>query len=284
MSRCDPVGIIAGGGLFPVLAAKKAKDQGVHVVSVGFKGITSPEIETLADRHLWIGMELAKMIQFFHKENVQKALLAGTVDHAHVLGAREKLKSLFDPRTLRILGTLRDRKAQTILTALVNEFEKEGIKVLPSYSFLETELLQEGPLGQIKPAKSDLENIKAGFKAAKELARLDIGLTCCIQNSVIIAVEALEGTDECILRAGEIVKKRFGSKKTGFAVVKVARPDQDPRFDLPVLGQKTLDTAHWAGASLVAAEAGWTLVLEKEKVIKAADGCGLAVYGIGKML
>ncbi|MBI2070015.1 MAG: UDP-2,3-diacylglucosamine diphosphatase LpxI [Elusimicrobia bacterium] len=277
------LGLIAGGGIYPVHLAQRARARGVKVVTAALKSMTSPDMENNSDAFLWVSLgELSKMLRFFRNEGVQGVILAGNVDHAHALGAKEKLKLMLDPRALKMLASLNNRRANTLLTAIIGEIEKDGMKVLPAFSYLEPDLLKPGPAGRLKPDANQLKDIEGGFTSAKELARLDIGLTCCVRNGVVVAAEALEGTDECIRRAGEILRRRGGGDKKSFTIVKVARPGQDPRFDLPVLGVQTIKIAHDAGAVCLAAESGWTLIMEKEKTLSLAERLGIAIYGISK--
>lgn len=274
------LGIIAGSGSFPLQAARNAKTKGAKVVSVGFEGITSPELSSLSDRHSWIGLgQLSKLLRFFRDEGVQGVMLAGTVEHGKALQTTEAIKAVADLRTLKILFSIRRRNATSLLTAMIQEIEKEGMRVLPSFTYLENQLLKPGPAGSIKPSKDDLEDIATGYEAAKALSRLDIGLTVCVAGGVVLAVEAMEGTDACIARAGDLLAKR-SSRSGGFTIVKVARPNQDPRFDLPVIGPQTITTAHNAGARCLAAESGWTLMLEPEAAVSLADQHKISLYGI----
>ncbi|MEK7288037.1 MAG: UDP-2,3-diacylglucosamine diphosphatase LpxI, partial [Elusimicrobiota bacterium] len=222
---------------------------------------------------------LSRFLKFFRQEGVEGVMLAGTVDHAKALQTKEAIQTLTDPRALKMILSVRKKNAVSLLSAVIAEIEKDGMRVLPSFAYLEDHLLKPGPAGPIKPSKSQLEDIETGYRAAKTLSGLDIGLSCCVAAGAVVAVEAMEGTDQCIARAGEILTKR-SSNKGQLTVVKVARPQQDPRFDLPVIGPQTILTASRAGAKCLAAEAGWTLVLDYEETLKLALNHGIAVYGI----
>ncbi|MBI4064508.1 MAG: UDP-2,3-diacylglucosamine diphosphatase LpxI [Elusimicrobia bacterium] len=275
------LGLVAGAGSFPLLLAQKAKARGVKTVAVGFEGITSGDLTAYCDAYQPIRLgELSRMLGFFRREGVQGVILAGTVDHAHALRARDKLRLLADPRALKMVLGVKERKAQPLLLALIAEIEQEGMRVLPSFSYIEEELLKPGPLGSIRPSEENLRDIRTGFVIAKELARQDVGLTCCVRHGAVLAVEAMEGTNACIRRAGAILRERLGAdSKGGFVVVKVARPKQDPRFDLPVLGPQTIGVLHEAGATLIAAEASWTLLLERQSLIETANSRQIGVFG-----
>ncbi|MBI4369664.1 MAG: UDP-2,3-diacylglucosamine diphosphatase LpxI [Elusimicrobia bacterium] len=275
------LGLIAGGGSFPLEAARKARAKGAKVVSVGYSGITDPALEQFSDAHQWLALgQLSKLLRFFKTKGVQGVLLAGSVDHTQALNAMDTIKTLADPRALKLLFRLRERKSQPILLGLIEEIESEGMKVLPSYCYLEDELVKPGVLTQRRPTSEELQDIQSGWKAAKTLAGLDIGLTCCVRRGAMVAVEALEGTDQCILRAGEILRAKLKRNDLKFTVVKVARPKQDPRYDLPVLGPRTVLSAHQAGASCIAVEAGWTLLFERQEVLNLANKHEIAITGI----
>lgn len=273
-----PLGIIAGSGDFPVLTAKRAKEKNVKVVSVGFKGITSEELSRVADSHLWISLgELTHLLQFFKKEGVRSVILAGTVNHAYALSPLEKLKAMSDLRTMKMLLSLKEKKASQILEAIINEIEKEGIRVLPSFTYLESELIKPGVLTKRQPTPEELKDISLGYQTAKKLSDLDIGLSVCVSQGVIVAVEALEGTDECVKRAGKILQNK--KRGSGFVVVKVARPKQDPRYDLPVIGPTTIETMSQAGGTTLAVEPGWTLLIDKEAALAKANKHKISLIG-----
>lgn len=273
------LGLVAGAGSFPLLTAKNAKVKNAKVVSIGFRHVTADEIERLADKHLWLGLgELSKMLTFFKKEGVQGVILAGTVDHAAALNTKDKLRLLTDPRALKLLLRVKEKKAGYLLRAIIEEIEKEGMRVLPSFTYLEKELLTPGVLSKEKPDEQVLSDIETGWRAAKTLAQLDIGLTVCVAQGAVIAAEAMEGTDACIKRAGDILRQR--QKEVPWTIVKVARTGQDPRFDLPVIGPGTIETAKNAGAQTLAAEASWTLLLDRQSTISAANRHQMVLYGI----
>ena len=217
-------------------------------------------------------------INFFKKAGVDKALMAGKVTHVSIFGG-----IMPDLRATKLLFTLKDRKANSLLGALAGELQKDGIELVNSATFLEHLLPVPGLLAGPKPGKDAMENIAFGWKAAKAIADLDIGLTVVLRGGMVLAVEAMEGTDECIKRAGTVL--RAGGADTDkllrdMAVVKVARSKQDMRFDLPVIGTATLDSMREAGAGVLAIEAGKTLILDKTAFLVRASELGITVISV----
>jgi len=273
------IGLIAGGGDFPLLFAREAKALGYAVFVAGLKGITPKEIEQYAAATDYFRLgQISAPIDFFKKAGVDKALMAGKVPHVSIFGG-----IMPDLRAAKLLFTLKDRKANSLLGALAGELRHDGIELVNSATFLEHLLPAPGLLAGPKPGKDAVKNIEFGWKAAKAIADLDIGLTVVVRDMVVIAVEAMEGTDECVKRAGAVL--RAGGIDTGkpspdMAVVKVARSSQDMRFDLPVVGLTTLESMREAGAAILAVEAGKTLVLEKEIFLAKAEALGITVTAL----
>lgn len=270
------IGLIAGGGEFPLLFAREAKNLGYAVFVIGFRDITPREIEgySAAVEYFRLGA-ISAPIDFLKKHGADKVLMAGKVPHVSVFGG-----ILPDLRAAKLLLTLKDRKANSLLGALAGELARDGIELVSSATFLEHLMPVPGVLSGHKPDKDAMQNIAFGWKAAKALAALDIGLTVAVKDRVVIAAEAQEGTDECIKRAGTVLRagtRAAGERLSGLAVVKVARPDQDMRFDLPVVGGATLDSMREAGASILAIEAAKTLILDKDAFLKKAADCGITV-------
>ena len=273
------IGLIAGGGDFPLICAREAQKLGYAVHVAGLKGITPKEIEqyAAATEYFRLG-QISAPIDFFKKAGVDKALMAGKVSHVSIFGG-----IMPDLRTAKLLFTLKDRKAISLLGALADELRKDGIELVNSATFLEHLLPAPGILAGHKPGPDAMKNIEFGWKAAKAIADLDIGLTVVVRDMVAIAVEAMEGTDECIKRAGAVL--RAGGVDTakllsGMAVVKVARSAQDMRFDLPVIGVTTLETMRGAGAGILAIEAGKNLILDKDAFLAKARELGITVTAI----
>ena len=271
--------MIAGGGDFPLMFAKEAKNLGYAVFVAGLKSITPKEIEQYASATEYFKLgQISAPIDFFKKAGVDKALMAGKVTHVSIFGG-----IMPDLRAARLLFTLKDRKANSLLGALAGELQKDGIELVSSATFLEHLLPAPGLLAGPKPGKDAMENISFGWKAAKAIADLDIGLTVVLRDGMVLAVEAIEGTDECIKRAGAVL--RAGGSATNkllpdMVVVKVARSKQDMRFDLPVIGTATLESMREAGAGVLAIEAGKTLILDKTAFLVRASELGVTVLSM----
>jgi len=270
------IGLISGGGAFPLMFAREARNLGYSLFVVGLKGITPKEIEQYAAATDYFKLgQISGPIDFLKKNGVDKVLMAGNVKHVSIFGG-----IMPDLRAAKLLVTLKDRKANSLLGALADELKKDGIELVNSATFLEHLLPAPGLLAGPKPGKDAMRNIEFGWKAAKTLAGLDIGLTVVLRDMVVIAAEAQEGTDECIKRAGVLVRaggSAAGKRLPDMAVVKVARPSQDMRFDLPVIGVKTLESMNEAGAAILVIEAGKTLILDKEAFLARAGELDLTV-------
>lgn len=265
----EPLGLIAGNGKFPLLlAANYKKKPGARIEAVGFHGDTSPELEALVDNLLWVGVgQLGKVIKFFKQAGVTKAVMAGQIRPTRMF---EKLK--FDLRGLKLLSRIENRKADSIFSAVAEEMAKDEIELLDSTTFLKDSLAKKSVVTRRQPTEKELEDVRFGAQVARELGRLDIGQTVVVRDKAIVAVEALEGTDETIRRAGKLA----GGETV---VVKMAKPSQDMRFDVPVIGVETIRTMKESGASVLAMEAQKTLVLNQEEVIELANREGICVMG-----
>ncbi len=266
----EPLGLIAGNGKFPLLLASSYKKKhGARIEAVGFRGETSPELESLVDNLLWVAVgQLGKVIQFFKNAGVSRAVMAGQIRPTRMF---EKLK--LDWRGLKVLSRLDNRKADSIFSSVADEMRKEGITLLDSTSFLKDFLAKEGVLTARQPTERELEDARFGARIAKEIGRVDIGQTVVVKDKAVVAVEALEGTDETIRRAGKLAGD-------GTVVVKMAKPSQDMRFDVPVIGTQTILTMREARAALLAVEAEKTLILDEEEVVPLADNSGISVMGL----
>jgi hypothetical protein len=274
----ERIGLIAGAGSFPLLFAREARDRGCEVFTAGLTGMTSPEAEKLSKELVYFRLgQLSAPIEFFKKNGVSRVLMAGKIEHVSIFGG-----FLPDLRAAKLLLTLKDRRPTSIFAAIAGELARDGIEVINSATFLESSLPKPGPLTEKKPHKDRESSIAAGWKAARTVADLDIGLTVVSRGGAIGAVEGMEGTDECIKRAGDIFARLLPGEKPpkDMVVVKVARPGQDMRFDLPVVGSSTLEAMAAAGADTLALEAGTTLVLEMDKFLARAAELGIAVTAI----
>ncbi len=266
------VGLIAGAGSFPLLFAAEAKKAGREVFAVGLNGITPKEIEGLAVETRWFRLgNVNGPIAYLRDLGVKKALMIGSIPHVNIFGG-----IIPDLRAAGLLLKLRDKKAKAIFTAIAEEFAADGIELVSTATLLEHLLVKPGLLAGKKPDADTLKTAAYGWKAAKAISALDIGLTVVLRDQTVVAAEALEGTDACIRRAGQITRGRGGSALT---VVKVARPDQDMRFDLPVAGAPTLRVMAEVGAKTLVLEAGKTLILGMEEFLAAAKDTGITVLG-----
>jgi len=267
----DRLGIIAGWGELPFLIVRGARAAGVsHIAAVGFEGHTDPKLEDCVDELSWIGVgQLNKLISIFKKAAVAHAVMAGKLRHTIIFS---NIK--FDLRMVALVARLKNRKADTILRAIAEEIERDGIALVDSTLFLKEEMPAKGLLTKTAPPRNVAEDVEFGKEIAREVARLDIGQTVVVKDKAVLAVEAFEGTDETILRGGKLAK-------SGAAVVKVARPNQDMRFDVPVIGVDTIKVLKEGRIACLAIEAGRTIILEKDTVLKAADAAKIAIMAIG---
>jgi len=268
----EKIGLIAGGGAFPLLFAAEAVKAGREVYVVALEGISPKEIEQYAAGIKWFRLgSIGGPLEYLRKNGVDKAMMVGSISHVNIFGG-----VLPDLRAAKLLFKLRDKKAGAIFAAVAEEFKADGIELVSSATLLEHLLIKPGLTAGRKPDADTMKTAAYGWRAAKAVSALDIGLTVVLRDQTVIAVEGMEGTDECIRRAGQLVKGRGGSALT---VVKVARPDQDMRFDLPVAGAKTLKVMSEAGAKTLVLEAGKTLILGMEDFLAAAKETGIAVLG-----
>jgi len=286
-AQTEKLGLIAGNGKFPFLVLEAARAQGYEVVVAAIKEETFPEIEAhgAAAVH-WLSLgELSKLIEMFQREGVRRAIMAGQVRHKQIFSSIRP-----DWRLAKLLLSLTTRNTDSLLGAVAKVLGDEGIVLEKSTWLLEPLLVKVGVLTVRSPSEQELKNIAYGRSVALQLAQHDIGQTVVIAESACVAVEAMEGTDATILRAGEIMRSLSfdggGDAPTlsrALTVVKSAKPNQDMRFDVPVVGVKTIEVMAAAGATCLALDAGKCLLLDGEKVIEAANGAGIAVVAEGKI-
>jgi len=261
-------GLIAGNGRFPFLVLEGARRQGVEMVVAAIKEETSPEIAGAAERLEWLGVgQLGRLIRFFKQERVTHAIMAGQVRHHQIF----RLDALPDLRMVKVLSRLRKKNTDSLIGAVAQELEGEGITLVESTLFLESLLAQPGVIGKRKPTRDELADINYGTQVALEVARLDLGQTIAVKDGAVVAVEAMEGTDAVIARAGEVTRGR------PFVVVKVAKPGQDMRFDVPVIGIPTIENMKRAGATAIHVTAGKTLLFDRDSLIRLADEQGISI-------
>jgi DUF1009 family protein len=272
------LGLIAGNGSFPLLLLDAALAQGAQVVVAAIKEETSPLIEDrgAASVH-WMSLgELSKLIEFFKREGVSTAIMAGQVKHKQIFSAIRP-----DWRLAKVLLSLGTRNTDSLIGAVAKVLEDEGIHLISSTSYLEPLLARPGVLSRRRPSEAEQKDIEYGRGVARHLAHYDIGQTVVIAEAACVALEAMEGTDATIIRAGELMRSTAADGDSmlsrALTVVKVAKPNQDMRFDVPVIGLKTIETMAQAGATCLAIDGGKCLFLDGDKIIAAADETGIAV-------
>ena len=263
------IGIIAGGGQFPYLFAEAAKKAGREVVIIGHKGESHPDLEAVADRFCWVKLgQLGKIIKFFQNEKVEETVFLGTITKTRIF--RDVLPDL---KGISLWNKIDVRQDDSILRAFAGELEKEGIKVLDSTLYLQHLLFPAGILTCKKPTAGQRRDIDFGFQMARAIGKLDIGQCVVVRDMAVVAVEAIEGTDATIKRGGALAREKA-------VVVKVKKPDQDFRFDLPAIGPKTIESMLQARAAVLAVEAGQALLFDRETVISQAEKAGIVVVGV----
>lgn len=265
----EKLGIIAGRGAYPRLLAEGARKQGVRqIVAVAFRGETDPRIEKAADQVVWLHVgQLAAMLEVFTKHGIAQVVMAGQIAPSNLFHVR------LDARALAILARLKDRNARTIFGAIGDELKAIGVELLPAYRFMEDTMPSPGLLSRRAPTERERLDIALGLQTAKATSALEIGQTVVVKEGVILAVEAFEGTDETMLRAGKL-----GGE--GAVVVKVARQGHDMRYDIPVVGLHTLAVLKKIKATVLAVEARRTILLEREQIIEGADKQNLAFIAV----
>ncbi|MFQ5476986.1 MAG: LpxI family protein [Candidatus Binatia bacterium] len=264
----DKIGLIAGNGSFPLLFAREARAKGYEVVAVAHKGETREEIDGEADSVTWVRVgQLGRTIRAFKRQGVTRAVMAGGINKVRTIASVRP-----DWRGLRFLGTAVRRGDDALLRKLASEFESEGVEIVPSTLFLERIIAGRGLLAGPRPSAAALTDVKLGCRVLGALGRLDVGQGVVVEKGVVLAVEAIEGTDAAIRRGCDMA--------TGPAVVvKIAKVDQDMRFDVPAIGPGTLRTMADCGAGTLAVEAGSTIILEEEGLAEIAESHGISVVG-----
>jgi len=265
------IGILAGGGQFPQLFLEAAQKAGRRVVVVAHKGETQERVAESADAAIWIKLgQLGKVISFFKNEGVKETVFLGTITKTKIF------RDVFPDLKAFTLWNKIDRKQDdAILRAIATTLENEGIKVIESTYYLRHLLFPQGVLTKKKPTKKQRQDIEFGWQNARAIGELDIGQCVVVRDTTVLAVEAIEGTDAAIIRGGRLAKEKA-------VVVKVRKPGQDFRFDLPATGLKTIENLKSVQGAVLAVEAGQSLVFDKEEMISAADEAGIVVVGISE--
>ncbi|HLE87137.1 MAG TPA: UDP-2,3-diacylglucosamine diphosphatase LpxI [Candidatus Brocadiaceae bacterium] len=271
----EKLGLIAGNGRFPILFAKGARDNKVPIIAVGIFNETSPEIEQYVEKLYWVGVaQIGKLIKIFKDEHITKAVMAGGLTKTNMFSSWRNLRFLPDLRTINLwYRNVKKRDDNSLLGAVADELLRDGIELQNSTLYVPQLLAQKGILTKKRPTEKEMEDVQFGWPIAKEIARLGIGQCIVIKEKVIVAVEALEGTDEAIRRGGSL-------GKGDIVVIKVSKHAFDPRFDIPSVGLETIKTLKESSASVLALEAGKTLILDLEETIKAADNAHITIIGM----
>ena len=261
-------GLIAGNGQFPFLVVEGARRSGASLSVVAIKEETDKQINAVAEGVMWVGIgQLGKMISHFKSNGVTKAIMAGQVKHVQIFSG-----SIPDVRMLKMLWNLPKRNTDALIGGVADELAKEGIELIDSTYFIQDHLARPGVMTKRAPTEIELGNIEYGLHIAGEIARLDLGQTIVVRAKACIAIEAMEGTDATILRAGDLAKGKL-------TVVKVAKPNQDMRFDVPVVGVPTIENMIAAGATCLSITAGKTLMFDREEILALANKNGIAIVG-----
>ncbi|MGA7382567.1 MAG: UDP-2,3-diacylglucosamine diphosphatase LpxI [Terriglobales bacterium] len=276
-STKQKLGLIAGNGRFPFLVLEAARAQGFEVVVAAIKEETFPEIDSQGAAAVhWLSLgELSKLIETFKCEGVTKAVMAGQVKHKQIFSSIRP-----DWRLAKLLLNLRIRNTDALLGAVAKVLADEGITLENSTNLLEPLLAKPGVLTRRAPTEQEQTNIEYGRAVARQLAQFDIGQTVVVAEAACVAVEAMEGTDATIERAGQIMASLDADASTlsrALTVIKAAKPNQDMRFDVPVIGLKTIATMRKAGATCLALDAGKCLLLDGNEIVTAADAAGIAI-------
>jgi UDP-2,3-diacylglucosamine hydrolase len=266
------IGLIAGNGRFPLLFAENARRLGYRISAVALTGEAEASLEQVVDRIHWVALgQLGKLIKAFKKDGVRQAVMVGGVSKTHLFARIRP-----DFRALALARRLKVRKDDAVLRAIAAELEDEGIRIRESTFGLEGLLVEEGVLTRRAPTKSEWVDIKFGCEMAEAIGKLDIGQCVVVKDRTVVAVEAVEGTDDAIRRGARLARG-------GAVIVKRFKPQQDRRFDLPTVGSKTIEVMIESGAAVLAVEAGKALFLDRSEAIAEADRAGIAIVGIAPL-
>lgn len=266
MQTPEILGIIAGNGVYPKELANAARKAGVKkIVAAAFTGETDSSIEKLADTVEWLRVgQLGRLLKFFRENHVRRAIMAGQIAPKNLFDLRPDVKALV------VLAKLRQRNAESIFSAIAGELKKVNVDLLPATTFLDHQLATKGLIAGPKLSRVEEDDVELAWSVAKEIARLDIGQTIIVKNGTVLAVEAFEGTNDAIKRGGALARE-------GAVMIKVAKPNQDTRFDVPVIGVETIKIAAEAKLRVIAIEAGQTLLLERDKVVDLAERAKISI-------
>ena len=270
MASPNRYGLIAGNGRFPFLVLEAARSQGIDMVVAAIKEETSPDIERQASTVHWMSLgQLGKLIKTFKAEGVTQAIMAGQVKHKQIFS-----RILPDLKMMKVLASLATKNTDSLIGAVARVLEDEGIHLIESTAFLAPLLPTAGVLTKRSPSSEEQRDLDYGYRLARELGRLDIGQTVVVADAACIALEAMEGTDAVIQRAASLANGR------GLRVVKLAKANQDLRFDVPVIGIPTVGIMKGAGVTAMAIEARKTLMMDREELLREADAAGIAIVAV----
>jgi len=264
------LGLIAGNGKFPILFAKKAKSQNYRIIAAGIKGDTSFLLKPFVDKiEYFKAGELKRMFSFFKEQGIEQAIMAGQVSQRNLFEPGVE----FDEEFKELFESIKDRKADTIFSAVANKLKEHGVELIDSTFLLKENMPQKGVLTKRSPNEAEFADIEFGRQIAKLMGEVDVGQTVVVKDKAIVAIEAMEGTDKTIFRGGKIAND-------GAVVIKMSKPDQDLRFDVPVIGPRTIKTMIKCSAECLAIEAQKTLIIDKEKCLKLADRAGICITAV----
>ena len=271
MSNPEVLGIIAGNGVYPRKLADAARKAGVKkIIAAAFSDETDPAIAEHVDLVEWLRVgQLSRLLKFFRDQKVHQAIMAGQIAPKNLFDLRPDWKALL------VLAKLKQRNAESIFVAIADELAKVNVDLMPATTFLEDQLAPAGLIAGPKLSRREEEDVDLGWKIAREIARLDIGQTVIVKNGTVLAVEAFEGTNDAIKRGGALAGK-------GAIMIKVAKPNQDMRFDVPVIGVETISTAAEAKLRAIAVEAGKTLLLERDAIVDLANRAKVSIVAFSK--
>ena len=266
----EKLGLIAGNGQFPFKVLQSARQQNIRIVIAAIKGEAFSEIDSFGYPVHWLGLgELGKLIRLFQKEGISKAIMAGQVKHVQIFGS-----SFPDLTMMRMLAGLKSRNTDALIGGVSRVLEESGITVVDSTALLKPHIASEGTLTRRGLNPSEQMDVEYGRPIAHKIASMDIGQTIAVRDRAVVAVEAMEGTDTVIRRAGDL------ANKDSLTIIKVSKPSQDMRFDIPVVGLPTIETMIASGATALVIDATRTIVFDREKMVATADSHNIAVVAL----
>lgn len=272
------LGIIAGAGRFPLMVVEGAKRSGCFVSVIALRGFAEPELAKHADTFYWSGIaKLGRWISILRRQQIHRVILAGSVRKSSMYGRFRLLRLLPDIAALRLwFFRISDKRNDTVLAAVADEFAKWGITMEECTAYTPEDMAPEGVLTRLQPTARQIKDADFGWKIAKQMGRLDIGQSIAVKETEVIAVEAMEGTDRMIQRAGQLCAQG------GWSLIKVAKPNQDMRFDVPTVGADTIEKLSKHGAKMLVIEAGKTLIVDRKELASAADAAHVVVWARGE--